>query len=244
MDDQLISKTVSRNLKFLSARKLDSSLLEKTRPYQRTVRCGFLLALAFFALASSALAQPTMSRGEQLLPISYNECMRRAEQAYIAEGWVNIGKGGAFVSAFKENNGAYITCNVAPENKTWANIFVASNSGDGGVPGGQRVCLQKQMEQPGASKCGNAGNDQFTTWTWAVGAPGQSLEVHGAVTLWANGRAKWSGDGREGMWSRAGDRVVINWPQNNSVDTLTLSSDERVMTGANKDGWNIRATRQ
>jgi hypothetical protein len=150
MDDQLISKTVSRNLKFLSARKHDSSFLEKTRPYQRTVRCGFLLALAFFALAASAAAQPTMSRGEQLLPISYNECIRRAEQAYLAEGWVNIGKGGAFVNAFKENNGAYITCNVAPENKTWVNIFVASNSGDGSVPGGERVKLQGRMGMEGS----------------------------------------------------------------------------------------------
>jgi hypothetical protein len=156
MNDQLISKTASRNLKFSSARKLVSSFLEKTRPYQRTVRCGFVLAVAFFAFASSASAQPTMSRGEQLLPISYNECIRRAEQAYIAEGWVNIGKGGAFVNAFKENNGAYITCNVAPENKIWANIFVASNSGDSNVPGGERVKLQTRMgmEGPVSGGCG------------------------------------------------------------------------------------------
>ncbi|HEX3083817.1 MAG TPA: hypothetical protein VHP99_04780 [Pyrinomonadaceae bacterium] len=167
MDDQLISKTVSRNLKFLSARKHDSSFLEKTRPYQRTVRCGFLLALAFFAFAASAAAQPTMSRGEQLLPISYNECIRRAEQAYLAEGWVNIGKGGAFVNAFKENNGAYITCNVAPENKTWVNIFVASNSGDGGVPGAERVKLQRRMSDPSGSS-GNNLNSFAGEWNASV----------------------------------------------------------------------------
>jgi hypothetical protein len=156
MNDQLISKTVSRRINIPAARKLSSNSFEKASPYQRTVQCGFLLALAFFALASSAAAQPAMSRGEQLLPINYNECSRRAEQAYIAEGWVNIGKGGAFVRAFKENNGAYITCNVAPENKIWANIFVASNSGDSNVPGAERVKLQNRMgmEQSVSGGCG------------------------------------------------------------------------------------------
>ena len=149
MNNQFISEIVSHNLKFASARKLSSSSFEKARAYRRTVGCGFLFALAFFTLASSAAAQPAMSRGEQLLPISYNECIQRAEQAYNAEGWVNIGKGGAFVNAFKENNGAYIMCNVAPENKIWVNIVVASNSGNSNVPGAERVCLQTQMERPG-----------------------------------------------------------------------------------------------
>jgi len=162
MNDQLIRKTVSRNIKFSSARKLVSSFLEKTRPHQGTVRCAFLLALAFFALASSGAAQPAMSRGEQLLPISYNECIQRAEQAYLAEGWVNIGKGGAFVNAFKENNGAYIMCNVAPENKIWVNIVVASNSGDGNVPGAERVKLQTRMGQSGS--VGSAGCGLGTRW--------------------------------------------------------------------------------
>ena len=169
MNDQSITKIVSSNIKFAPAPKLSSSFSNKAP--QRTVRCGFLFALAFFTLASSALAQPTMSRGEQLLPISYNECIRRAEQAYLAEGWVNLGKGGAFVSAFKENNGAYITCNVAPDNKVWANIFVASNSGDSGVPGGERVRLQQRMDQSVSGGCGlgtrwvEAEQGWTATWT-------------------------------------------------------------------------------
>ena len=156
MNDRSITEIVLRHLTFVSARKLSASSFKKARAYRRTVGCGFLFALVFFTLAASALAQPTMSRGEQLLPISYNECMQRAEQAFLAEGWVNLGKGGAFVSAFKENNGAYITCNVVLENKVWANIFVASNSGDSGVPGGERVKLQRRMgmEPPVSGGCG------------------------------------------------------------------------------------------
>jgi len=151
MNDQLSSEIVSRNIEFASARKLSSSLFRKTHACQRTVQFGFLLAVAFFALASSASAQPAIARGERLLPISYNECMQRAEQAFISEGWVNLGKGAAFMYGYKESNGAYITCNVAPENKVWANIFVASNSGDSGVPGGERVKLERRMEQSGSS---------------------------------------------------------------------------------------------
>ena len=150
MNDQLSSENASRNINFASARKLSSSFFQKTHAYQRTVRCGFLIVLAFFALASSASAQPAIARGERLLPISYNECMQRAEQAFIAEGWVNLGKGAAFMYGYKESNGAYITCNVAPENKVWANIFVASNSGDSGVPGGERVKLERRMENAGS----------------------------------------------------------------------------------------------
>jgi len=151
MSDQSINEIVSRNINLASARKLFPSFFKKARATQRTLRCGFLLAFAFFALASSAVAQPAMSRGERLLPISYNECMQRAEQAYLAEGWVNLGKGAAFMYGYKESNGAYITCNVAPENKVWANIFVASNSGDSGVPGGERVKLERRMENSGTS---------------------------------------------------------------------------------------------
>jgi hypothetical protein len=241
MNDQLISEIVSHNRKFAWARKQSSSIFEKARAYRRTVRRGFLLALAFFALASSALAQPTMSRGEQLLPISYNECIQRAEQAYLAEGWVNIGKGGAFVNAFKQNNGAYIMCNVAPENKIWVNIVVASNSGNAGVPGGERVCLQKQMDQPG-NGCGQTKPPpvstrtctfQYTYWDGAhwtaridrdqfTHAPnGDFSAAHSDNIIryvsWDGGRwtAKISGNhfvhAPNDDWSRAHDYVILNY---------------------------------
>ncbi len=151
MNDQLISEIVWRAPRFASVWKLSSGFFERARTYQKTVRCGFLLALAFFGLASSGSAQPAIFRGEQLLPIGYSECMQRAEQAYIGEGWVNLRKGGAFIYAFRESNGAFITCNVAPENKVWVNIFVASNSGDPNVPGAECEKLQRRMANPGSS---------------------------------------------------------------------------------------------
>lgn len=199
MNDQLISETVSRNIRFTSVRKLSSGFSKKARAYQKTAQYGLLFALAFFTLVSSVSAQPTMSRGEQLLAIGYDECIRRAEQAYMAEGWVNIGKGGAFVNAFKDNNGAYIMCNVAPENKIWVNIVVASSSRDDNVPGAERVKLQQRMDQSGSRGCGLG-------------------------TRWRGSDGGWNG-----IWTRRGNSNVFDavWTKDGQQFTavLTISID-------------------
>ena len=192
-----------------------------------------------FSLTAQGQA-PGWSRGQQNLAITYDECMRRAPAALHSEGYRIDYNAGNFAVGIKGVHTAVIMCNPAPDAKMAVNIVVASN-GDGG--GRERQCLQAQMERPG-SGCGggNTGNDSFTTWTWAYGTPGPPLEVHGAVKLYADGRAWWSGDGRSGTWRRSGNQIVITWPQHNSVDTLYLSGDETVMTGTNRDGWNIRGT--
>jgi hypothetical protein len=228
MNDHL---DLSRSIKFSLVRKLLSSFFESAHSYQRTLRRGFLLALAFFALAYSASAQPAMSRGEQLLPISYNECIQRAEQAYLAEGWVNIGKGGAFVGAFKENNGAYIMCNVAPENKVWVNIVVASNSGDSNVPGAERVKLQRRMDLAVSRGCGLG-----TRWD-------ESEEGWGAIWTRRGNSNVFDVQSRKGtMYLTAiqtinisGDRVSINRTQasdgNNCQMEGTIGPDGVTVTG-------------
>lgn len=184
---------------------------------------------------------PGWSRGQQFLAINYDECMRRAPAALQSEGYRIDYNAGNFAVGIKGVHTAVIMCNPAPDAKMAVNIVVASN-GDGG--GRERQCLQAQMERPG-SGCGggNTASDAFTTWTWAYGTPGQPLQVNGAVILYANGGAKWTGDGRTGTWRRSGNQIIITWPQN-AVDTLYLSGDGTVMTGTNRDGWNIRGTRQ
>ncbi|MFT8131010.1 hypothetical protein, partial [Salmonella enterica] len=51
--------------------------------------------------AHPALAGPAMSRGQQDLPISYQDCLLRARAAFERNGWGSIGGGGgaSFVSA-------------------------------------------------------------------------------------------------------------------------------------------------
>ena len=91
--------------------------------------------LPVFMLAVSSHAQPTVTRGQQILGLSYDDCLRRAQSAYSADGWVNVGTSGNAVNGFKGPNAAYIVCNPAPDTKMAVNIFVASLEQDAGVPG-------------------------------------------------------------------------------------------------------------
>jgi hypothetical protein len=201
-------------------------------------RFGFLCFLLICVSAYASFAQaPGWSRGQQLLAITYDECVRRAPQALQAEGYRIDYAAGNFAVGIKDVHTVVLICNPAPDAKLAVNIVVASN-GEGG--GTERQRLQAQMERPGAVSRG--GDNSFSTWIWAYGTPGPPLEVHGEVKLHADGRAWWSGDGRSGTWRRSGNQIVITWPQHNSVDTMYLSGNGTVMTGTNKDGWNIRAT--
>lgn len=101
--------------------------------------------LCLSLLTGSAAAQPAMSRGEQALPLSYNDCMARARSAFEAYGWVNIGAGGAFTNAFRGGSGAYILCNEATPGRMIVNIIVATNGGDAGA---ERQQLQGAMADP------------------------------------------------------------------------------------------------
>ncbi len=188
MSDKLISETVSRFCRTMQA-------------YRKFCLSSLLFALAFFVLASTVSAQPAMSRGEQLLPISYDECMRRAEQSFAREGWVNIGKGGAFVQAFKENHGAYIMCNGAPENKIWVNVVVASSSPDKNVPGAERVKLQERMGQSQSESSGFTGN-----WTYQDGSFSDTFifSANGTVITPNNSSVT-------ARWSVEGNELVLRW---------------------------------
>lgn len=103
--------------------------------------CGLGVSL----VAATAAAQPAMSRGEQTLPLSYNDCMARARSAFEGHGWVNIGAGGAFTNAFRGGSGAYILCNEATPGRMIVNIVVATNGGDAGA---ERQQLQGAMADP------------------------------------------------------------------------------------------------
>lgn len=196
--------------------------------------CDIFCVLTFFALASTVLAQPAMSRGEQLLSISYDECMRRAEQAFSSEGWVNIGKGGAYVNAFKESHGAYIMCNVAPEKKIWVNIVVASSS-QNNFSGSERVKLQEQMGNPKSNQTAST-----TCWKWSVemidGSQHQSI-----LKMFSDGRVTidW---GLSGTWRSEGVIYWIDWGRGaGKEDKMVLSGD--TLSGKNFETNWIKGNR-
>ncbi len=110
---------------------------------------GTMTAIVAMIFAAWAGAQPASSRGIQNLSVSYDECINRSRRALDAEGYtlqIQGGENGDYhVVGQKSIHTAVIACDAAPDGKFWANIFVASVSTDGGVPGAERVKLQGRM---------------------------------------------------------------------------------------------------
>lgn len=95
------------------------------------------------ALVASAQADaPGWSRGQQELPITWEECVKRANGALSAESY-RIDQPSPFAVGVKGQHTALVMCNPSPNGKTWVNIVVASN-GEGG--GSERQRLQARME--------------------------------------------------------------------------------------------------
>jgi hypothetical protein len=95
------------------------------------------------ALAVTSFAQsPGWSRGQQVVSLSFEDCVRRAASSLQAEGYQVEYSAGAFAVGRKDVHTGVIMCNGAPDGQQWVNIVVASN-GDGG--GTQRQRLQAQM---------------------------------------------------------------------------------------------------
>ncbi|MCK6685526.1 MAG: hypothetical protein L6R30_24265 [Thermoanaerobaculia bacterium] len=137
------------------------SLLARFAPWALWVA---LLHVIVAELPASAQS-PAWSRGVQSLSVSYDECVNRARRALEAEGFSVSTQGGDGRNDFhfggsKGLHSAVITCDSAPNNSTWVNVFVASQSLDGSVPGAERVRLQQRMANPagGTSQGGGLGN--------------------------------------------------------------------------------------
>jgi hypothetical protein len=210
------------------------------------------LAVTLCGGGVTCLAQPAMSRGQQHLPINYDECLNRARQALTNVGFTSTGAGN-FAQGFKEASGAYITCNDAPGGGMSVNIFVATITNDAGVPGLLRQCLQAQMERPGTrSACSRPGQpaacgapDFFNTRGFDWIDNGHSL---GAVTFfrdgstkvccWTNDRHFWSNDSGNGdLMIRAPDPTSTATVIRLHYDQSTCSfKGQRDSTSQRQDG--------
>jgi len=107
----------------------------------------FFTCLLIISIPERSVAQsaPGWSRGQQSLPIGYDECVNRAYRALEAEGYrIDNAAGGSFAVGIKGFHTAVIMCTPGADGKTTVNIVVASN-GDGG--GTERQRLQARMEQ-------------------------------------------------------------------------------------------------
>ncbi len=189
---------------------------------------GFSLAALLAAfLAAPAAAAPALSRGEQYLGISMAECLSRAEAALAAEGyaaWGSAPSNGRWGA--KGIHSAVVLCNDARDGQQVVNIVVASESGDGNVPGAERVRLQQRMEGATSNCSGRLvavevrGDGLLVSWQGLPGNPQDwlALAVAGAAP---NSHGDWfyTESARSGSKLRArpqpGDyelRVFFNWP--------------------------------
>ena len=84
-----------------------------------------------------------------------------------------------------------------------------------------------------------ASQQTCTDWIWDYAPPGQDPVPHGGtMTMCADGACSYS-DGSKGTWRRSGSLITFTW-NNGHVDTLNLSTDQRVLAGRNESGWNVR----
>lgn len=79
-------------------------------------------------------------------------------------------------------------------------------------------------------------------WGWAFAPPGQAPASNGSVEFKPDGHMSWSG-GSHGRWTCSGASVSLQWEDNPSTDTMSLSTDGRAMTGTNDKGWSVKGTR-
>lgn len=162
----------------------------------------YLLATCWFCSSVMAVLgqSPAMSYGEQFLPVTDQECMRRVPLAYRAQGFSPGTPSINTTHATKGVHAAYIRCLGEPEkNRTRVIIVVGSNSRDENVPGAERVKLQELMNQSDRAVREFTPNPVVNYISW-----------DGAK--WA---AKLQGDGflhaPNGDWTRAHIDSVINY---------------------------------
>ena len=105
-----------------------------------------VIAALILSASPASAASPAVSRGEELLAMSFEDCIARARTAFLEEGFkITTVDNTSYVLARKGIHNAYITCSPAPADKTWANVFVASYTQDGKIPGAERSKLQLRM---------------------------------------------------------------------------------------------------
>lgn len=149
--------------KFTFVEEVVSGLAGRMQAYLIVAGCGFLSILSICGLTATVPAQqsPAVSVGSQMLSLTYEDCLARAKQALASEGFAAEREGGNFYWGGKGVYHASIVCDGTPhpDNRIDVHVFVASTSGDGNVPGAERVKLQGRMERPA-----NTGGAKAIDW--------------------------------------------------------------------------------
>lgn len=198
--------------------------------------------LFLLVTAHAAHAQPAWSRGIQKLTVTHEEGMKRAENALVAEGYTIQNRGGDFFGALKGIHTAIIACNATTDGKAYINIFVASTSNDGNVPGQERVNLQKRMDIPSSTVPNNPppGTIQGNWGTQANGLggkPGDRFTIYfppnGTISSRIWGTGIYTDDGSIATAAVHAGMITV---QNGGTVTIELRPGQPSYTGTVKNG--------
>jgi len=198
----------------------------------------FLCGLALSILPLIAAGQPSVSRGQQILSVTYEECLNHAQGAFSGEGWERVATSGNAVNAFKGIHAGYIVCNPAPDAKMAVNIFVASSSGDGGVPGYERQRLQARMVGKPLPPPPATGD---SCWRWQIEMKSGS-RAEALLRLRPNGDAAVQQWNANGHWRLDGNRIIIDWGRGAGKEDV-VQGTASVLTGVNFETNWIRGDR-
>lgn len=130
------------------------------------------IAVALVLAPMPLVAAPAMSRGQQFLSISHQECLDRATSVLQRAGYTLWGTAGNGPWGHSGIHSAIVFCEPHSNGQEVVDIAVASESNDGNVPGAERVRLQELMGSQ--SKPGGGGTPCPTNATGLRGT-GQQL---------------------------------------------------------------------
>jgi hypothetical protein len=186
-------------------------------------------SLSVAAARSAQPAPPASSLRFDQLTADGAECERRATLALTAEGYSASSPAAGTYYGTKGIHSAYIVCKAAPNDSTWATIFVASSSTDGNVPGRETVALERRIlgttqgsvpGRPGTAACGNS---ILGTWNW-IGAMTVTFNPDSTVGDSEGGRGTWKATG--------GNNYQIHWlTYAQQTVNFTISRDGKSTTG-------------
>lgn len=201
-----------------------------------------LVMLAVLLPINSFAQSPGWSRGQQLLTITYDECVRRASQALQADGHNIDYAAGAFAVGRKDVHTSVIMCNAAADGKQWANIVVASN-GEGG--GAVRERLQALMERPApvAQPVPPASSSETILWDISVKSRNPGACTPGARFTYtcstpADPRSVWGTDvyTHDSSICTAAVHAGLATVQDGGTFTLEVLPGQSSYTGSTRNG--------
>ncbi len=194
---------------------------------------GIFLALVAGASALSGWAAqpapPASSVRFERVPITGEECEKRATLALTAEGYSASSPAAGTYYGTKGIHSAYIVCKAAPSESTWATVFVASTSTDGNVPNrecqslARRVAGAVQAAAPGKPAPQACGSSILGAWNW-IGSMTMTFNADGSVADSEGGRATWKALG--------GANYQIHWlTYGQQTVSFTVAKDGRSTSG-------------